>query len=685
MQTIALNLIPKGPNPICYCSQYDSGRIIRIELYEGNNPYTIKSGDTFTLNLRKPDNTIVTASVTATQGNKYVDLVTTEQICAVVGYNLCDLTITNGSAVIGTLNFIMAIERDVLADGIPSESVIEDLDALVAEAVTDFCYTKTETDELLSAKADADSVYTKAETDNLLNDKADKSETYTKSETDNLLNYKADADTVYTKSETDNLLDAKADADRVYTKSDTDTLLSAKADADTVYTKTETDNLLSAKADSSDVYIKSETDNLLNDKADKSTTYTKTETDNLLSSKADTSDLPTKTSDLTNDSGFTTLDDNTTVNNKAWSSEKTASEIINILPTGTASGSVANFNTSLALPLKAAKFDIIASGGGGTPSEPIHINGVSAVNVYQLGGNFFDKNTLAETGKLINGAGNEVSYADWCISDFIPVVEGASYYFYGITTHPNTNQDNFELFDTNKNKVGFANVKTYEQPYLIPSGVKYIKCCVKNPDLDTAQFGVSKNTSYVPYSPTINTVTIALGGMYYGGYVTQDKDGHRQIVLTSKGKKIKDIEGWSFFASYNYFETVLNEMKGGSTSEVLSGLMCECYTPRSAAQAGSGNIDLSIAGYSYQNTTNNIRIKDNAYNNNKDAWLAAVGDYLVVYPLAEPIVIDLTDGEPIVAFVGANNIFADSGNSEVVYRKSIDDAIAELQALILNN
>lgn len=162
MEIIKLNLIPSGVNPTCHCSQYDNGRVIRIDLFDGLTPYVLQSGDTVTLNVRKPDNTIVTTSLTATQGNTYVNLVTTEQICACVGYNLCDLTITNGSVVIGTLNFIMQVERDVLADGIPSQSVIEDLDALVAEAVDtelgDNYYTKTEVDTALNTKANASEV-----------------------------------------------------------------------------------------------------------------------------------------------------------------------------------------------------------------------------------------------------------------------------------------------------------------------------------------------------------------------------------------------------------------------------------------------------------------------------------------------------------------------------------------------
>ena len=127
MEIIKLNLIPSGVNPVCHCSQYDNGRVIRAELFDGLTPYALASGDVVTLNVRKPDNTVVTGTITTTQGNNYVDIITTEQICACVGNALCDLKITNGSVVIGTLNFIMQVERDVLADGLASQSVIEGL------------------------------------------------------------------------------------------------------------------------------------------------------------------------------------------------------------------------------------------------------------------------------------------------------------------------------------------------------------------------------------------------------------------------------------------------------------------------------------------------------------------------------------------------------------------------------
>lgn len=165
IESINLNLIPSGVSPVCHVSQYDAGRQIKINLFEGINPYTIQSGDAFTLNVRKPDNTIVTTSVSGTQGDNYITISTTEQIAAVVGENLCELKITNGSTVIGTLNFIMQVERDVLADGIPSQSVIEDLDERIAEAIGDNYYNKTETDALLALKADKSELYNVYPTD----------------------------------------------------------------------------------------------------------------------------------------------------------------------------------------------------------------------------------------------------------------------------------------------------------------------------------------------------------------------------------------------------------------------------------------------------------------------------------------------------------------------------------------
>lgn len=293
-------------------------------------------------------------------------------------------------------------------------------------------------------------------------------------------------------------------------------------------------------------------------------------------------DLEMKLSQLENDEGFVTIDDDNVYNDATWSSEKIRNEILFILPTGTESGSLVSFRTSLPLPLDYLKADI-----------DYDANGVDEVKLYQLGGNFFDKNSEnIRSGSLINGGGNEVSYADWSVSDFIPVVEGEPYYLYGITNHPNTQQDNFELFDENNTKIGFANVKTYDQPYVIPEGVKYVKFSLKDSDMNTAQFGVSKNNGYEPYNAITNI-------------------------------KVIDISNYSVYGGY---------------IEI---------TPNGATLTSTKNADGTDK--------------------------------------AVPEVYELSDVHDFGALVNTtNNIFADSGNVSVTYKKSINDAIAELQALILS-
>lgn len=134
MEKIRLNLIPSGTMPTCHASQYDEGRVIRIELFEGVNPYTLSASESVSLGVRKPDQKIVTMPIVNTQAN-YVDIVTTLQTCAVTGSNLCELTISDNNKTISTLNFIMQVERSPLMDGDESESQINDLQERVNECV----------------------------------------------------------------------------------------------------------------------------------------------------------------------------------------------------------------------------------------------------------------------------------------------------------------------------------------------------------------------------------------------------------------------------------------------------------------------------------------------------------------------------------------------------------------------
>lgn len=380
------------------------------------------------------------------------------------------------------------------------------------------------------------------------------------------------------------------------------------------------------------------------------------------------------------------IDDTSTASNKAWSSNKISTELVSLLPVDEVSGAVANFDTDVVLPLIDVKAEINAvetGTGAKSPSNPYVISGFTGDNLYHCGGNFFNKNSV-ESGKLINASGSEVSYADWNLSDYIEVIEGASYYFYGLTNHPNTNQDNIELFDENKNKIGFANVKTYEQPYLIPNGVKYIKCSVKNPDLDTAQFGVYQNLSYCPYSPEIEKYIINLGQTVYGG----------EIVLTKKasgyGVKLRVTHGYADFGdlTWGMYEVDNYNVFYASVPKANNYNFISSIYPNVKKIRTQLN-DKEMGLFNTNNTTvyRRVTIRDDDYSN-ATAFKTARASGQLVYELATPIEIDLSDASDIVALLGTNNLWSDTnGDTTVKYKlgiqKYIDKKIAEVQALVL--
>lgn len=136
MEQFNLNTIPGKVAPVCNASQYDTGRTIRVNLFEGSQVYTLDGTEVLSVSVRKPDGHIVTEGVTNT-GAEYVEIVTTEQMTACAGDNLCELKIEKGGDVIGTLNFILRVELDPLAGGDPSKSFVYNLQTQIAAAVAD--------------------------------------------------------------------------------------------------------------------------------------------------------------------------------------------------------------------------------------------------------------------------------------------------------------------------------------------------------------------------------------------------------------------------------------------------------------------------------------------------------------------------------------------------------------------
>ena len=332
-EVIKLNLIPKGEMPVFHASQFDTGRLITCELYRGEDAYSVPEGYTVELHCRKVDNNIVTMTSTLINDN-VVTFTSTEQLTACNGKNLCEVAILDEGYRIGTLNFILEVEIDPLKGGITSTSEIHNLETQIEDITTEIVgenyYNKTEVDDLLDAKADASSVYTKTQVDSALALKANAADVYTKSQTDTKLDLKAN--TEYVNAQLDVIDDALDDLAAV---------VAGKANSSDVYTKAQVDSSLALKANAADVYTKTQVDNALALKANAADVYTKAETD-----------------------------------------AKIEEAIEGILPVDTAGPSaIASFTTGLALPLVNCSVGITATGGNGTPDNPVPIVGYSEANI----------------------------------------------------------------------------------------------------------------------------------------------------------------------------------------------------------------------------------------------------------------------------------------------------------------
>ena len=247
---IELNLIPTGEKPVFHAAQYDVGRPIIIKLKNGEDDFT-PTGLDLELQVRKVDNNIVTAVPDSVDGN-VVTFLSTQQMTACSGTNLCEVELSDGSTTIATLHFYLVVQRDVLAGGLTSQSEIYDLEeqiaAIVPEVIGDEYYTAEEVDEKIAEipTFDPTNYYTK-------------SQLYTKTETNGLLSQKANTSslaTVATSGSYNDLTNKPTipDVSNYYTKSET-------------YNQTEVNNLLSTKADTSSLSTVATTgdyDDLLN-------------------------------------------------------------------------------------------------------------------------------------------------------------------------------------------------------------------------------------------------------------------------------------------------------------------------------------------------------------------------------------------------------------------------------------
>ena len=135
MEQINVNLIPSGIKPICHVSQYDSGREIRLNLFDGTDAFTLTGTETIEFDVKKSDGTVYTTEITNTEDN-YLIITTASQMCAAVGENICSVKIVDGETSIGIINLILDVEPSPLDNGIDSVSYIYDLRQQIEDIIS---------------------------------------------------------------------------------------------------------------------------------------------------------------------------------------------------------------------------------------------------------------------------------------------------------------------------------------------------------------------------------------------------------------------------------------------------------------------------------------------------------------------------------------------------------------------
>lgn len=114
-----LDIIPNGAIKRVHVSQNDIGRTLTFELFNNSTSYTVPSGATVKIQGTKPSG--FGFSETCTVSGNTVTVDTTEEMTDEYGYIDTELSISYSDVVIGTSNFVLAVEKnphpDTTTDG----------------------------------------------------------------------------------------------------------------------------------------------------------------------------------------------------------------------------------------------------------------------------------------------------------------------------------------------------------------------------------------------------------------------------------------------------------------------------------------------------------------------------------------------------------------------------------------
>lgn len=342
---------------------------------------------------------------------------------------------------------------------------------------------------------------------------------------------------------------------------------------------------------------------------------------------------------------------------------------VNYLPTDTASGAIAHFSDGAeAIPVKSLTAEITpiqAGTGTPSPSNPRAISGRTEVNVTRAGANIWDEEW--ELGTINSTTGVDEPNNSYIRSkNYIQVAPSSNIYCVSSVSL------RLVFYGANKEYVGIANGNN--SVVAVPAGAYYVRFYPNSSSYGTTyknDIAINYPSTATAYSPyTGEVTTIDLGTTVYGG------------TLDVTRGKLRVTHGY-FSITDTTIITYDPSARGGRFRVDDIGVTIKDYT--NPLICNKLNYGVAPIGGSIVDNTICSDTAGNAFYFLAQTYTSVeqVSNLLplqIVAPLATPTEIDLTP-EEVTTLLGENNIFADSGNVDVMYRadiqKYIDKKISE--------
>lgn len=299
------------------------------------------------------------------------------------------------------------------------------------------------------------------------------------------------------------------------------------------------------------------------------------------------------------------------------------------------------------------------------------ISGWTGANVTRTGFNVWDEEW--ETGLISPDTGQNVWTNNLIRTrNYISVIPNGSYYFKTPIAL------SLRYYDINKNYLGYTDKNGSSDVVngirVMPDNTYYLRFQVYNTYGTTYNHDIcinisdpAKNGTYEPSHVVTYPISWqSEAGTVYGGTL----DVTTGVLTVTMAEVDLGTLTWNAFGEIysDGFYTALNDGYLSPTVYGSANGICEAYQAEVAQIANLSDKFFTLGSRNVYNNRGSIMLRDSAYSyDNVSALQSALSGVHLVYELATPQTYQLTPTE-VEMLLGENNVWADTGDSTVVYR-----------------